>query len=186
MASRIPCRKPGFLITRASIAKKVAFCAEPHQRVRRSRSNRSGVRVMVGVIEWYRGKRILIVDEDYHAASRLETRLLHHGAFVVGPASSLGEALGCVMFEKLDAAVLGVTLGSGTTLPIADALTRLAIPFVFLSRRPTDRVPERFGNLIFNEPGDDRVIARLLAEDASARQDNVVDFAERTIHKARQ
>ena len=123
--------------------------------------------------EWFRGKRILIVDEDYNAASRLETRLLHCGALVIGPASSSDEAFRCLVFEEVDAAVLGTAPNSGTSVMISHVLSRLGIPFVFLLSEPMARISESYDNLVVGKPGKAETIARLLAQIAESGQNNV-------------
>jgi hypothetical protein len=125
------------------------------------------------VAEWFRGKRILIVDEDYNAASQLETRLLHCGALVVRPVSSFDEAFRCLVFEELDASVLGTAPNSGTSVMISHILSRLGIPFVFLSSEPIARVSDIYDNLVVGKPGKADIIARLLAQNAESAQDNI-------------
>ena len=122
--------------------------------------------------EWFRGKRILIVDEDYVAASRLETRLLHYGALVKGPASTFDEALRCLVFDDVDAAVLSLAPISGTCVMISDVLSRLGIPFVFRSRETNPRLSEHYSSLV-GKPGEAQTMARLLARNVASEQDNI-------------
>jgi hypothetical protein len=159
------------------------LCAEPY-RVPGVCGER-GVERGDGMAEWFRGKRVLIVDEDYIAASRLETHLLHCGALVVGPVSSSDEAFRCLVNEDVDAAVLSPAADSGRAVMISNVLSRLGIPFVFLSREATSRVPEHHGNLVVSTPGDARTIARLLAQTAESGQDNISNASHHLSYEVR-
>jgi hypothetical protein len=145
------------------------FCAEPHQP--RNVCAEVATKKMGGMAAWLRGKRVLIVDEDYVAASRLETRLLHWGALVVGPVTSSLEAFNCLVNEEVDAAVLSPAPDLRTSVLISDVLSRLRIPFVVLSKEPMSSGSDRYADRVVGKPGKAETIARLLANAASA-QDN--------------
>jgi hypothetical protein len=125
--------------------------------------------------EWRSGSEgsVSDIDEDYNAASQLETRLLHCGALVVGPVSSFDEAFRCLVFEELDAAVLGAAPNLGTSVMISHILSRLGIPFVFISSEPIARVSDSYDNLVVGKPVKADTIARLLAQNAESTQDNI-------------
>jgi DNA-binding NtrC family response regulator len=53
------------------------------------------------------------------------------GCAVVGPASSVNQALPMIDAEAIDAAVLDVNLNGQMSYPIADALAARGVPFVF-------------------------------------------------------
>lgn len=135
--------------------------------------------------EWLQGKRILIVDEDYLAASRLETCLLHCGALVVGPAASVDEALRFLEFEEVDAAVISRVPGSETSMRISDVLSRSAIPFVFRLREQMPQSFDRQDNLVVSHRSEARTIARLLAESAESGQDNVPESTHHVRYEVR-
>lgn len=80
------------------------------------------------------GRRILLVEDEYLIAQVMEDWLRGAGASVVGPVSSVGQALGMVEEHagSLDGAVLDVNLGRGeTAYPIADKLNELGVPYMF-------------------------------------------------------
>lgn len=125
---------------------------------------------------WFRGKRILIVEDHYIVASHLETELLHHNAIPVGPAGSVGDALSLMLSTHVDAAILDVDLMTENSLPLADVLVRRGTPFVFLSKPPTNWIPTRYRDLVLNKPPELSVVAQLFSRLSETRQDNVIPF----------
>ena len=79
------------------------------------------------------GKRVLVVEDAALVAAETQEALTAAGADVVGPALSLDAALRLAASESLDAAVLDVHLGDVAVFPVADALARRGVPFVFLT-----------------------------------------------------
>lgn len=81
------------------------------------------------------GKRILVVEDEPLVSMLLEDGLLDAGAQVVGPASTIDEALRLV--ERLeadggiDAAVLDINIDGKHVSPVADRLAGLGVPFLF-------------------------------------------------------
>jgi CheY-like chemotaxis protein len=61
----------------------------------------------------------------------LEDMLADLGCAVVGPASSVDQALAMIDAEAIDAAVLDVNLNGQMSYPIADVLTARGVPFAF-------------------------------------------------------
>jgi DNA-binding response OmpR family regulator len=81
------------------------------------------------------GSRVLVVEDEALVAMLVEDELREAGA-EVRVAATLGEALrlvGAAAGEGCgpDAAVLDIGLGAESALPVADALARLGVPFVF-------------------------------------------------------
>lgn len=79
------------------------------------------------------GLRILVVEDEVLIAMFVEDLLLSRGCQVVGPASSVAEALDLMARERPNAAVLDVNLGAERVYPVADALKEARIPFVFVT-----------------------------------------------------
>ncbi|MDP1736838.1 MAG: response regulator [Caulobacter sp.] len=79
------------------------------------------------------GLRVLIVEDEMLVSMLLEDMLGDFGCCVVGPASTLREALPLAQTADLDAAVLDVNLGGDPIFPVADALKARGVPFVFAS-----------------------------------------------------
>jgi len=82
--------------------------------------------------ERLRDRRILIVEDDFHVADSLSLALRASGAHVVGPAATVSAALKLVAScERVDGAVLDINLRGEVVYPVADALRRRGVPFVF-------------------------------------------------------
>ena len=83
------------------------------------------------------GKRVLVVEDEALVAMLLEDELRDAGAEVVGPAVSLGHALrlidGAAADGGLSAAVLDVNLHGTAVMPVADRLSELDVPFLFVT-----------------------------------------------------
>jgi CheY-like chemotaxis protein len=79
------------------------------------------------------GRRVLVVEDEPIVGMLLEDMLLDLGVEVVGPAATLAEALALAEREDLAAALLDVNLGGERSYPVADALARRGVPFLFLT-----------------------------------------------------
>jgi CheY-like chemotaxis protein len=79
------------------------------------------------------GKRVLIVEDEFLVALMLEDVLVDFGCIPVGPCYSLAQALGAVRTETFDVALLDVNLDGEKVYPVAYALAKRRIPFLFVS-----------------------------------------------------
>jgi CheY-like chemotaxis protein len=77
------------------------------------------------------GSRVLVVEDEMLVAWLLGDMLAELDCAVVGPASSVNQALAMIDAEAIDAAVLDVNLDGQMSYPIADALAARGVPFVF-------------------------------------------------------
>jgi PAS domain S-box-containing protein len=77
-----------------------------------------------------RGSRVLIVEDAVLLALELETGLSEAGAEIVGPAYELEEAM-ALLDRPIDAAVLDANLNGRSVMPVAEALFKRKVPFVF-------------------------------------------------------
>ncbi len=77
--------------------------------------------------------RVLVVEDEFLAAKSLETSLRKMGCEVVGPASTVDEALAFIKSRTIDAAILDINLSPGTSEPVARALRYRNCPFVFIT-----------------------------------------------------
>jgi len=80
-----------------------------------------------------RDQRVLIVEDEAVVAMELTRVLTAAGAKVVGPAGTIEEALNLLNDQPVDRALLDVNLGGRLITPVARALTRRRIPFVYLT-----------------------------------------------------
>ena len=80
----------------------------------------------------------------------LEATLLDAGYDVAGPAATVKEALGILENSEVDLALLDINLGRENSFSIAEALSRLKRPFLFLtgySEGSEYAVPEQFSQV---------------------------------------
>ncbi len=75
--------------------------------------------------------RVLLVEDSLIIAMDAEDILLKLGANSVATASSVPQALAELRGERPTAAILDINLGSETSMPIADRLHALGVPFLF-------------------------------------------------------
>jgi CheY-like chemotaxis protein len=92
------------------------------------------------------GKRVLIVEDDMIMALVVEDFLLECGCVPVGPCANVANALETVGSQVFDLAVLDVNLAGETVYPVADALTKRGIPFLFTSGYGDQAIPAGHGN----------------------------------------
>jgi len=84
--------------------------------------------------------RILIVEDEVLVAMELGNALRQNGFMIVGPATTLHTGLTMATHDDFDAAVLDVNLNKDQSTPIADALIRRGIPFLFASGYDTSTI----------------------------------------------
>lgn len=76
-------------------------------------------------------RRILVLDDEMLVAMMLEDMLLDLEYEVVGPVSTLDDALKYAADEPLDGAILDLNLGGGVlSTPVAEALRARGVPFL--------------------------------------------------------
>lgn len=91
------------------------------------------------------GRRILVVEDQCAVALDLCEGLDREGASVVGPASSVEDALQMLESSgRLDLAVLDIRLNGGTVYPVADRLQELGVPYLFTTACEASEIPERY------------------------------------------
>lgn len=90
------------------------------------------------------GCRVLVVEDEQLLAMMVERTLKIAGVVVVGPYGRLAEALAAVQQGGADVAVLDINLVGEMVFPLAEALERLAVPFLFTSGYGDDVIPPRY------------------------------------------
>lgn len=112
-----------------------------------------------------RGRRVLVVEDDYIIASDLAFVLEDRGVEVIGPAPSVEEALKLIAEVELDGAMLDINLGKETSYPIADALTKRDVPFIFVTGYDVIVVPTAHADVPrLEKPIRAETLAHLLAD----------------------
>ncbi len=113
-----------------------------------------------------RGRRILVVEDDYLVASAVASLLEEAGASVVGPVGWADDALMLLESEQdqVHAAILDVDLHGQNSYPVADALVQRNIRFVFATGYGEEAVDSRYQHYPrCQKPFDERTLLRVLA-----------------------
>lgn len=112
-----------------------------------------------------RGRRILVVEDDYLLAESLNDLLAEAGAKVVGPVGNVPEALSLVTSGiGIDGALLDVNVRGQAVFPVADALLARGVPFSFCSGYDRYTLPPRYAQLSYcMKPYNPRTITALLS-----------------------
>ena len=80
------------------------------------------------------GRRILIVEDNFHIAAAMARLLKRHGATVIGPAGTTTDALALIAGnERIDGAVLDINLHGKMVYPVANVLLAKSVPMVFMT-----------------------------------------------------
>ena len=79
------------------------------------------------------GDKILVVEDTFLIAMQLKMDLKSLDFSVAGPAPSVERALKLLNRESIKGAVLDVHLGNENSIPIANKLDELNIPFLFIT-----------------------------------------------------
>jgi len=109
-------------------------------------------------------KRVLVVEDEFLLGLSLLEDLAEAGADVVGPVSTLDEALEVVMSDAFDLALLDINIRGEMSFPIADALLARNVPLIFLTGYDADVIPERLRRWPrIGKPYDPRELASTLA-----------------------
>lgn len=82
----------------------------------------------------FRGRHILIVEDEFLIAEDLQESFTELGAVVVGPAASIDRAMELIAATpRLDGALVDVNLGGKLAYPVTEALEARKVPFVLMS-----------------------------------------------------
>jgi DNA-binding response OmpR family regulator len=95
------------------------------------------------------GIRVLVVEDEPIIGLDIRQHLANAGFEVLGPATSVADALPFITAPGCDVAVLNVNLGNETSEPIARRLQASGKPFVVLSGYPMNGLPPSFDGATF-------------------------------------
>jgi DNA-binding response OmpR family regulator len=110
-------------------------------------------------------KRVLIVEDEFLLGFSLLEDLTAAGAEVVGPISTVDEALQIATSESFDLAVLDINVRGEMSFGVADALLARNVPLVFLTGYDADVIPKRLQWLPrLGKPYDPKALAAALME----------------------
>lgn len=117
------------------------------------------------------GLRILVVEDESVIAMLLEDILTQFGHQVVGPVARLGKAVELAHHEALDMAILDVNLNGQEVYPVAEALAKREIPFVFASGYGKSSLRTPFGDRpVLTKPFQWRDLSMILARVEQAKK----------------
>ncbi len=78
-------------------------------------------------------RTVLILEDDAFIALDLESVMEEAGFDVICLASRVDDALDCIAQRAPDLALLDFNLGEETSIPVAEALQEMGVPFFFIS-----------------------------------------------------
>lgn len=114
-----------------------------------------------------KGRRFLVVEDEYLIAADLAAFLEAQGIEVVGPAASVNEALALLESDgdRLDGAVLDINLQDDRVYPVADVLRSRGVPFVFTTGYDACAIPKSYADIPrCDKPVDEQRLIRVLRE----------------------
>jgi CheY-like chemotaxis protein len=82
------------------------------------------------------GRKVLVVEDEMLVAIDYCERLAEAGAEIVGPFTSVSQAMKCIDTSQFDVALLDYALADQTSDPLQIALERRDIPFVVITGYP--------------------------------------------------
>lgn len=94
-----------------------------------------------------KGKRILVVEDEYQLGRQLCDALKREGAHVLGPAPTPFYAFTLLGRRNVDAAVLDIWLHGTTVYELADELVRRGTPILFATTTDADIIPLRYRDI---------------------------------------
>ncbi|MFD1332818.1 HWE histidine kinase domain-containing protein [Methylopila musalis] len=108
--------------------------------------------------------KVMLVEDQLLIAMNVEELLTQRGVPFLSTSGSADEALRKLELFRPDVAVLDVNLGAGTSIPVAEALARLGVPFIFATGYgDRSMIPAAFASVtVVRKPYDaDSLIAAL-------------------------
>lgn len=112
----------------------------------------------------WRGRRFLVVEDDYMLAEDLRRDLEKQGATVVRPVPTVADAFKLLHAEgRLDGAILDVNLRGERVFPVAEALRARSVPLVFTTGYEQWALPEAYKDVPrCDKPVDRHQLARTI------------------------
>jgi PAS domain S-box-containing protein len=114
------------------------------------------------------GRNILLAEDEALIAIMMKQVLAELGFAVVGPVSTLAQALTAAKYGHVDGAILDVNLGGEPIYPVADLLTARSVPFVFLTGYTSGGIDRRYAHVpAFEKPINPQLLRSLFVERAN-------------------
>ena len=96
-------------------------------------------------------QRIMIVEDEALVAMVLEEQLEELGLSIVATCATVSEAMKAIDETSPGAAILDVNLGGQLVYPVADRLSALGTPFVFVTGYGRESIDRRFSSAVVLE-----------------------------------
>lgn len=117
-----------------------------------------------------RGRRLLVVEDEYMIAMYVVDALEDFGAEVLGPVATVSDALALLDTEQVDGASLDINLCGETVYPVAEVLHARGVPFIFVSGYDQKTIPTVYAHVPHcGKPVNSRMLANTLAAVYCAR-----------------
>ena len=115
--------------------------------------------------------RVLVLEDELLIAMFLDDLLVDAGYAVIGPASTVAEALAMLRSEPPpDVALLDFHVAGETSLAIADAITARGLPLVFLTGYGPEVLPPRYSDApVLTKPYEGRELLAALNRTLQSR-----------------
>jgi len=116
------------------------------------------------------GRRILVIEDEALIAIEMKETLTELGFVVVGPISTIPQAMAAVQDGgPLDGVVLDLNLGGQLTYPVADRLAALRIPFIFVTGYRSDTIDGAYADVaVLEKPINAQCLRDLLVDGVAA------------------
>lgn len=111
------------------------------------------------------GVAVLLVEDEHLVALALSDDLEDAGATVIGPASSVEDALALIERHVIAAAVLDIKLQAEMCFPVAEVLASKGVPFLFTTGFDAEVVPAEYAHVPkCDKPANPSQVIEILAE----------------------
>ena len=87
------------------------------------------------------GTRVLLVEDEFYIADDIRKTLLNAGASVVGPISTVEQAVQAVEADDFDCAIIDLNLHGNSAAPVAERLFALGRSFAIATGYGSGEVP---------------------------------------------
>jgi CheY-like chemotaxis protein len=116
-------------------------------------------------IPGFPGLQVLVVEDEALVALQLEDMLTESECGVVGPASRVHQALALLEGQRVDAAILDLNIAGELVYPVADALGKRGLPYIFATAYEASSLEEPYqSRLVLQKPFSRRQLLEAMQE----------------------
>jgi two-component sensor histidine kinase/DNA-binding response OmpR family regulator len=94
-----------------------------------------------------RGRRLLMVEDEFLIGMMIKRLLEGFGATVLGPCARLADAMAMAKSERFDGALVDLNLAGKAADPLADLLVARGVPFAFVTGYQRDNIDRRYAKI---------------------------------------